>query len=120
MGANKQTMPRLEPARSFDLDKLLQVAEGAIVSRELVRNSGGTITLFGFDAGQEISEHTAPVKALVQVLEGQLRITIAAAELQLKAGQVVLIPANVPHALQAESPSRMLLMMLREPKAEGA
>jgi len=118
MGAGRKTMPRLEAGRSFDLDTLLQVAEGAIVSRELARNSGGTITLFGFDTGQEISEHTAPVDALVQVLEGQLRITIGGAELGLTAGHVVLMPADVPHALRAESPARMLLTMLRDLKRQ--
>lgn len=109
----------LEPSRCCDLDRLVQVADGGIVSRELARSAGGTVTLFGFDAGQQLSEHTAPFDALVQVLDGELEITIGGEPVRVATGQVVLMPAGVPHALRAASPSRMLLTMLREPRKEG-
>ncbi len=115
MAVDNGTRPRLEPARCFDLDELVQVADGAIVSRELARTSGGTVTMFGFDAGQALSEHTAPFDALVQVLDGELTITVDGTPLSVTVGQVVLMPADVPHALRAEGRSRMLLTMLREP-----
>lgn len=118
MAEDTGTTPRLEPARRFDFDDLVRVADGAIVSRELARTSGGTVTMFGFDAGQALSEHTAPFDALVQVIDGELTITIGGAPLSLTTGQVVLMPADVPHALRAEGRSRMLLTMLRESKAK--
>ncbi len=119
MTSNRKPETRLEPSRRFVLDELVQVADGAIVSRELARSSGGTVTMFGFDAGQELSEHTAPFDALVQVLDGELEITIGGEPLRIGAGEVVLMPADVPHGLRAERRSRMLLVMLREPKKEA-
>lgn len=80
----------------------------------LAKNNGGTVTLFAFDAGQSLSEHTAPFDALVQVLDGAFVLTIGGTPVVAPAGSVVLMPAGVPHAVDATDTSRMLLTMLRE------
>lgn len=101
-----------------DLQGLITPSEGAIVSRTLVKGRGGTITLFAFDEGQEVSEHTAPFDALVQVLEGRAEVTISGEPREVAAGQVLLMPANAPHALKALAPYKMLLTMLKEPSGK--
>ena len=102
--------------RSHALAGLITVAEGAIVSRVLASSGGGNVTLFAFDGGQGLSEHTAPFDALVQVIDGGLEITIGGNVLKARRGEVVLMPADIPHALQAPEPTRMLLTMLRDLK----
>lgn len=92
---------------------LLQYQDGAVVSRMIAKTKAGNVTLFAFDAGQELSEHTAPFDALVQVLDGQVRITIAGRPMVVSAGQMLLMPANIPHALHALARFKMLLTMLR-------
>lgn len=104
----------LPPSSVESLDALITVQPGAVSSRTLRKSKTGTLTLFAFDEGQELSEHSAPFDALVQVLEGRLLITIAGAPHVVETGQVILMPANVPHALRAEAPTRMLLTMFRE------
>ena len=103
----------LPPAQAMPLKELISVQAGAIVSRELKRTAGGTVTLFAFDGGQGLSEHTAPFDALVQVVDGELEIRIGGVPVTTRAGEVVLMPANVPHALLAPAPAKMLLVMLR-------
>ena len=100
------------------LEDLVSVAEGAIVSRVLARSSGGNVTLFAFDRGQGLSEHTAPFDALVLVVSGRLDLTIGGAKHKLCAGEIIRMPADIPHALHAPEPARMLLTMLREKKSE--
>jgi quercetin dioxygenase-like cupin family protein len=87
--------------------------EGAVVSRTLLKRAGGTITLFAFDEGQSLSEHTAPFDAVAQVLEGEAEITIAGTPLKVAAGELVLMPANQPHAVHASMRFKMLLTMIR-------
>jgi quercetin dioxygenase-like cupin family protein len=87
--------------------------EGAVVSRTLLKRAGGTITLFAFDAGQSLSEHTTPFDAVAHVLEGDAEIIIAGTALRVSAGEMVLMPANQPHAVQARTPFKMLLTMIR-------
>jgi quercetin dioxygenase-like cupin family protein len=87
--------------------------EGAVVSRTLLKRAGGTITLFAFDAGQSLSEHTAPFDAVAQVLEGEADITVAGTPLRVSAGEMVLMPANQPHAVNARTRFKMLLTMIR-------
>ena len=121
-GAHMTRTPRdagLEPARTHHLESLVGVAEGAVVSRVLMKNAGGSVTLFAFDEGQFLSEHTAPFDAMVQLLDGALKVTIDGSPHQLGGGDAILMPADVPHALQADAPSRMLLVMLREPRGEA-
>ncbi len=96
-----------------DLAGLVDYQAGAVVSRTLVKKATGTVTLFAFDTGQELSEHTAPFDALVQVLDGQVEVTISGQPMRLRAGQMVIMPANDPHALKAVDPFKMLLVMIR-------
>ena len=99
------------------LHTLIVPTPHGIASRVLAKNSGGTVTLFAFDAGQALSEHTAPFDALVLVLEGRFTVTIGGVPVEVGAGSVVRMPAGVPHAVDAVESSRMLLVMLREPPA---
>jgi quercetin dioxygenase-like cupin family protein len=86
-----------------ELADLITIQPGAVVSRVLVNKPAGTVTLFAFDAGEGLSEHTAPFDALVHVLEGQAGIRIALDDHEVKAGQVLLLPAGFPHALRAHT-----------------
>jgi quercetin dioxygenase-like cupin family protein len=106
----KAEIPVAQPAPLVDL---VNYQEGSIVSRVLVGREAGTITLFAFDEEQALSEHTAPFDALVQMLEGEMEISIDRKPLSVKAGNVVLMPANHPHALKAITKSKMLLTMIR-------
>jgi quercetin dioxygenase-like cupin family protein len=87
--------------------------DGAVVSRTLLKRGGGTVTLFAFDAGQSLSEHTTPFDAIAHVLEGEALIAIAGAPLTVTAGEMVLMPANQPHAVTATTRFKMLLIMIR-------
>ena len=93
--------------------KLAGYQDGSVVSRTLLKRGGGTITLFAFDTGQGLSEHTAPFDAIAHVLEGEAEITIAGTAVQVAAGEMVLMPANQPHALNARTRFKMLLTMVR-------
>lgn len=110
----------LKTALSFTGGKLLELVayqEGSVVSREIVKKKSGTVTVFSFDAGQGLSEHTAPFDALVQILDGTAEITIGGVPRLAEAGELVLMPAGVPHALKAVGRFKMLLTMIREPLA---
>jgi quercetin dioxygenase-like cupin family protein len=111
--ALSNTIPESEVLALTDL---ITPAPSSITSRILAKTSGGNVTLFAFDTGQGLSEHTAPFDALVMVLDGELKLTIGGKEMTASGGTVVRMPANVPHALDATEPARMLLTMLREPK----
>jgi quercetin dioxygenase-like cupin family protein len=111
------TTSTIAPAEVLQLSELIKPTEQGIASRILARNSGGSLTLFAFDTGQGLAEHTAPFDAIVMVLEGRLALTIGGREMRAAQGTVVRMPANVPHAVDAPEPARMLLTMLREPKA---
>jgi quercetin dioxygenase-like cupin family protein len=96
-----------------DLAGLLQYQEGSVVSRVLMKNAGGNVTLFAFDAGEGLSEHTAPFDALVVLLDGEAEVTIGGRPHRVAAGQTITMPASVPHALKALAPFKMLLVMLK-------
>jgi quercetin dioxygenase-like cupin family protein len=87
--------------------------DGAVVSRTLLKRGGGTVTLFAFDEGQSLSEHTTPFDAIAHVLEGEALITIAGTPLAVPAGQMVLMPADQPHAVMATTRFKMLLTMIK-------
>ncbi len=87
--------------------------QGAIVSKTLVEREGGTVTLFAFDQGQALSEHTAPFDALVQVLDGEAEIRIAGVPYRVAAGEMIVMPAGRPHALKALTAFKMMLIMVR-------
>jgi quercetin dioxygenase-like cupin family protein len=93
--------------------EMISTQPASIVSQTLIDRVAGTVTLFAFDAGQALSEHTAPFDALVQVLEGEVEIRIAGAPHHLQAGQLIVMPGGEPHALRALSPFKMMLTMIR-------
>lgn len=93
--------------------ELLQYQDGSIVSRVLLKNKGGTVTLFAFDVGEALSEHTAPFDALVVVTQGEADIQIAGESFKVEQGETILLPANKPHAVMAMTRFKMLLIMIR-------
>ncbi len=104
----------------WQLASAIQIQPEAVVSRTLVNEKNGTVTLFSYDQGQGLSEHTAPYDALVQVIEGALDITISGEIYPVQTGEMILMPANQPHALKAVLPTRMLLTMIRSRESESA
>lgn len=108
---------RSEKGIPIDIVSSISYASGAVVSKTLLDKPAGTLTLFSFDAGQGLSEHTAPYDATVQILEGEAEITIAGQTQTVKAGELIIMPANAPHALQGNQRFKMLLIMIRQ-KAE--
>lgn len=106
--------PTIPPAEALDLASLIAPTDQGIASRIMAKTTGGNVTLFAFDRGQELSEHTAPFDALVLVLAGELRLTVGGAPIRATPGTIVRMPASIPHAVEAVVPSRMLLIMLRE------
>ena len=92
---------------------LVDVQPGAVVSREIISKPQGTVTIFAFDEGQGLSEHTAPFDALVHVLEGRVTITLGGVAHEVAEGELIIMPANVPHALAALTPFKMMLIMVR-------
>ena len=105
---NINSQPKVEP-----LNELVDYQYGSVVSREIIRKSTGTVTLFAFDEGQGLSEHTAPFDALVYVVEGEVEFNISSKAYHLNQGEVVILPANEPHALKALSKFKMLLVMIK-------
>jgi quercetin dioxygenase-like cupin family protein len=109
----------LNAGELFTLDALVAPTAQGIASRVLARSAGGNVTLFAFDAGEELSEHTAPFDALVLTLSGALRLTIGGEAVTTAPQTVVRLPAKVAHAVHALEPSRMLLVMLRDAPPAG-
>ncbi|HOW42391.1 MAG TPA: cupin domain-containing protein [Candidatus Omnitrophota bacterium] len=107
MTANKFT------ANASALSDLLNYQTDSIVSQEIVKKSSGTVTLFAFDKGQGLSEHTAPFDALVYIVDGKVEITISGKPLIVKKGEIIIMPANKPHALKAVQKFKMLLVMMK-------
>lgn len=104
------TAPRSEILKMADL---VTYQEGAIVSRQITKADAGNVTLFAFDAGQELSEHTSPFDALVHILDGEAEIRISGKAYALKTGDAIVMPANDPHAVKAKTRFKMLLTMIR-------
>lgn len=105
----------IPPSEALELHSLITPTEQGIASRVLARTSGGNVTLFAFDKGQGLTEHTSPFDALVLVLEGVLDLTIGGTAVRATAESIVRMPAGVPHALDAPEAARMLLVMLKAP-----
>ena len=104
-------------AEALSLHSLVTPTPQGIASRILAKTAGGNLTLFAFDAGQGLTEHTSPFDALVMVLEGSLGLIIGGTRVHATPGTVVRMPADVPHAVDAPEAARMLLIMLRDPQA---
>lgn len=98
---------------AINMTQAVGYADDAVISKTLLDKPTGTLTLFSFDAGQGLSEHTSPYDATVQILEGKAAITIDGKTQEVSAGNLVIMPANVPHALKAEERFKMLLIMIR-------
>jgi quercetin dioxygenase-like cupin family protein len=113
MTATKSPQSQLPPGEPMALVDSVQYAPGSIVSRTLLKTDTGTVTLFAFDEGQGLSEHTAPFNALVQVLDGTATLMIGGQTVITRTGELVLMPANVPHAVQSAGRLKMLLTMFR-------
>ena len=92
---------------------LIEYQEGSVVSRTVIDKSVGTITVFAFDTGQGLSEHTAPFDALVYIIDGETEVIISGVSRNVKQGEMIIMPANAPHALKAVSKFKMLLIMIK-------
>lgn len=99
--------------KTLDVKTLVEYAANSIVSKTLIDTKAGTITLFAFGAGQGLSEHTAPYDAVVQIVDGEAEITMGGNAVRANEGNMVIMPANIPHALQAIKRFKMLLTMIR-------
>lgn len=97
----------------LDAGELVSYQDGAVVSREIVKCAAGTVSVFAFDEGEGLSEHTAPFDALVHVIDGALEVTIAGNPLRLEAGQMVIMPAGKPHSLKALGRFKMVLTLIK-------
>lgn len=100
-------------AKILTLSNLVDYQEDAVVSRTIIKKVTGNITLFAFDKGQELSEHTAPFDAMIQILDGSAEITIAGEKFNLSTGMTIIMPANKPHAVRASEKFKMLLTMIK-------
>jgi len=113
MDPNPPNTGALTPGEPTDLKSLLSTVPASVVSRTLMKHPSGSVTLFSFDAGQALSEHTAPFDALVTVLAGSVEITVGGKPSVAQAGETVFMPAKIPHALRAPEAFRMVLVMLK-------
>ncbi len=96
-----------------ELSQLVEYAQDAVVSKTIVDKPVGTLTIFAFDKDQRLSEHTAPYDAVVQIVDGTAKLTIGGNEVEVTAGEIIVMPANVPHAVDAKERFKMLLTMIR-------
>jgi quercetin dioxygenase-like cupin family protein len=104
----------LAPGRKESLASLVNYQQGSVVSRTIIDKRSGTVTLFAFDKGQSLSEHTAPFDALLQVLEGQSQVVVEGREDEVSASEAIVLPAGKPHSVKATFRFKMLLTMIRE------
>ena len=100
--------------KPIEMESLIEYQEGSVVSMEVIKKELGTVTVFAFDKGQGLSEHSAPFDAMVQIIDGEAEITISGVKNTVKKGEIIIMPANEPHALQAvNSPYKMILTMIK-------
>ena len=102
--------------KAIEISSLAEYQEGSVVSREIIKKEVGTVTIFAFDKGQGLSEHSAPFDAMVQIVDGEAEITISGNLNTVKKGELIIMPANEPHALAAVKPFKMILTMIRSVK----
>ena len=100
-------------AQAANLSSLIDYQAGSVVSRTIIDKTAGTVTVFAFDQGEGLSEHTTPYDALVYILDGEAEVTISGKPIKLKKGEITIMPANEPHALSAMTKFKMLLIMVR-------
>ena len=104
---------KFEKGRVFDVAHMIDYAEGGVVSKGLIHNDAGSVTLFSFDAGQQLSEHTAPFDALLQVVEGEMELSVEGKVNVVKAGEAFVIPNGARHSVSAAKPFKMIITMIR-------
>ena len=100
-------------AKSFNINNLIDYQKKSVVSREIIKKETGTVTIFAFDKGEGLSEHTAPFDAMVQVIDGTAEIIISGNKNVVQKGEMIIMPGNVPHALNALEKFKMVLTMIR-------
>ena len=102
-----------EKATIYETEKLVEYQEGSVVSKEIIKKETGTVTVFAFDKNEGLSEHTAPFDAMAQVIDGTLELTIDGELFTLTKGNMIIMPANIPHALHAKERFKMVLTMIK-------
>jgi quercetin dioxygenase-like cupin family protein len=110
---DKSSVLQVCVSQGQNLAGLIEYAADSVVSKTIVDKPAGTITLFAFDKGQKLSEHTAPYDAVVQVLDGRARLTIGGQQREVSSGEIIIMPGNIPHAVAADQKFKMLLIMIR-------
>jgi len=116
MARDRKCVPRVRTPKVWRLEGLIDYREGSVVSRTIIDGRAGTVTLFAFDEGQGLSEHAAPFDAIVHVIDGEADVVLSGKVLRLRSGEMVILPANKPHALRASKRFKMLLTMIRSRK----
>ena len=112
-GKTKSSVLQMCVGKAQELAELVEYADDSIVSKTILDKTAGTITLFAFDKGQKLSEHKAPYDAVVQIIDGTGKLTIGGKDINVSAGQIIIMPADIPHAVTAEEKFKMLLIMIR-------
>jgi quercetin dioxygenase-like cupin family protein len=100
-------------AKSINIENLIDYQENSVVSREIIRKETGTVTIFAFDKGEGLSEHTAPFDAMVQIVDGTAEINISGKKNVVEKGELIIMPGNIPHSLNAVKKFKMILTMIR-------
>lgn len=106
-------MAKLEKGIIFSANKVIDYADGGVISKELVHSNAGSVTLFSFDAGQGLSEHSAPFDALIQVIEGKMELTVEGTKHVISAGESFIIPSDAHHSVNAAERFKMIITMIR-------
>lgn len=106
-------MAKLEKGTVFPAKEVIDYADGGVVSKELVHNNAGSVTLFSFDAGQGLSEHSAPFDALIQVIDGKMELTVEDTKHVIGAGELFIIPSGARHSVNAPERFKMIITMIR-------
>ena len=110
---NKSDSPEDINLKFENIESLMEYQKGSVVSKTLIGKKAGTVTLFAFDKGQGLSEHTAPYDAMVYIVDGEAIVTLAGSEMNMKKGEMVILPADKPHALFASEQFKMMLVMIK-------
>lgn len=113
MADEKQLTNDIHSGRPSNLENLITYQKDSVVSKTIIGKKTGTVTLFAFDKGQGLSEHTAPFEAIVYLVDGEAEITVADKPHTVKKGEMIILPANIPHALLALRSFKMLLTMIK-------
>lgn len=104
---------KLEKGKTFNLNEAIEYADGGVVSKELIHNEAGSVTLFSFDAGQGLSEHSAPYDAMIQVVDGEMELTVEGVKNVIRKGEAFVIPSGAHHSVNAAKHFKMVITMIR-------